>query len=257
MLQLKSDSEYELDDASEKSSSSYYSLGSSYDDSQFEEDEDAGNHLCLACHPNENLPKVALCCHGQFFHSECLRCVRCNNQIESSKAFLKSVDLSNNYEIYCMDCAHIIDKEKIYCRVCRDEIMPDEVYNSKKSKNTAVELKKQFFVHKSCLHCQICGLSNKGRKFSCVQGAKKKNEYIVCNYCLSIMNRAMPEETISPFVGRLIPDLLGKDFDCRCQNCHNQLTCQGFIYSFRTIYCIHCGSQFINLRENKESPKKY
>ncbi|OHS97104.1 hypothetical protein TRFO_09674 [Tritrichomonas foetus] len=226
-----------------------------YDEEEEEEEENdkelisqAPDHL--SCHPEEELPKVALCVCNQLLHPECLRCVKCNNQIIDTNAFLRKIHRTQGYEIFCMKCARKMDAERMFCHVCHGEIRYEQVHNKRKGQNTVVEFQKGLFVHKVCLHCQICGLSE-NRKFQCIYGKSKNSNYIICENCISIMNGAGTSDYIEPFVGRFIPEILPKKFEHRCHNCHSHLSCNGFIFANQSILCVKCGNHIL-YKDNKK-----
>lgn len=199
------------------------------------------NHLY--CHPDDPLPPVAvsMCC--QLFHPECIRCRQCSKQIKQGKFFLKEIDENSNMVVFCMDCAQKIEKLKKICRICKEEIKDEEISNKNEKKNKATELKKGFFIHKDCLHCQICGFS-KGKSFQCVKDKSKTKTYVICLDCASIMNGGGTSKKISPFVGRFIEDILPPSFSNQCQQCHKPLICNGFVFANQRILCTNCGMQF-------------
>ncbi|KAK8835420.1 hypothetical protein M9Y10_020290 [Tritrichomonas musculus] len=245
----------EIDSLASLSSLVYSNSNHEEEEEEFEEEEDAGisskppSHL--HCHPDEELPPVAVCMCEKLFHPECNKCSKCLKQCIRGKAFINKIDDSHNLNILCMNCAEEIDKNRIICQVCLEEIQKEEISNKKDRKNTATELRKRFWVHKECLHCQICGLSER-KAYQCIKNRDKTKNYIICLDCASIMNGGGTLKTMDPFVGRFIDDILPSDFCKQCQNCHQKLTCNGFVFANQRILCVNCGRSLIQEKKIKK-----
>lgn len=209
------------------------------EDDSITEDYEKPNEQ-LFCHPNEELPPIAMNLCSNLYHPECYICSHCSNQIKGSKVLVTEYHPVSGLKLACMKCAKEISRKLIICRVCHDEIPIEEISNQKKSKNTAIELRKGVFVHKSCLHCEICGTLN-SNNFQGVLNKAKNKMYIVCENCISIINGGGTTSYIQPYVGRLINDILPTDFGKSCEHCHQPLTCNGFVFSNQSLFCANCG----------------
>lgn len=248
----------QYDFSSERSLSSFTSNSTKFEEEEEENiEEEVDLNLSnqsvthLHCHPDEPLPPVAISMCCQLFHPECNRCNQCSKQITKGKYFLKEIDSCHNMQILCMECAQQIDKIKKICSVCREEIKNEEISNKNEKKNKAVELKKGFFVHKECMHCQICGFS-KNKSFQCIINKTKTKTYIICLDCASIMNGGRISKNMKPFVGRFIEEILPPTFNNQCQQCHKPLICNGFVFANQKILCTNCGITFFQTKKKNQ-----
>lgn len=246
--------------------SSELSLNSlTYDSCKNEEEEEENNEdnddlsssnqpiSHLHCHPNDPLPSVAISMCCQLSHPECNRCYQCSKQITKGKAFLRQISQNKEMKMLCMNCAQQIDKNRKTCHVCQEDIKDEEISNKKEKKNKAVELRKGVFIHKDCLHCQICGFS-KGKSYQCLRNKNKTKTYVICLECATLMNGGTISRNINPFVGRFIEEILPSNFSNQCQQCNQPLICNGFVFADQKILCANCGISFFH---NKKKNHKF
>lgn len=201
-------------------------------DSDSESNDDEVSYCRLACHPFDQIPKIATCAMGKLFHPECLVCSKCKSQLKPPYAF--TLITQAEIKLLCMKCAEKMDKSTHVCEICQS------VINSLKH---CKELKKGYFVHKDCIHCEVCSRSRElCKNFTVIEDMKGGN-HIVCEDCVALMNGNDSPNPVDVIIGRFIPNIKSAKYRNNCQRCINKLQNDVFVYTNSTLLCADCGTK--------------
>lgn len=203
------------------------------------EENSSNEHEKLVCCPNATIHDVYYKVAGFNYHVNCLICSKCRDK-PNNICYITSYK-NDIPTIICEKCCEDMEEQSSICQVCSRPVLPDD---------DVVKLRKEFKLHKKCVHCFQCGQTQQD-KVSFTAVPIPDNRYCcMCSDCSGIINGGTIRSDEKILCGRFNNTIFEKMKNNTCTTCRSEFPGRYFVAAKKGVFCRACG--FYTIMKNSQ-----